>query len=89
MAQAMQVGTPNGGVHIYVRCPVPIKVGTNVLPPNEGVKLDVRAVGAYVVAPGSVIDGKQYAAAGGILVAVDELPVVDSATLQMLGCAAK
>ena len=89
MAQAMQVGTPSGGVHIYVRCPVPIRMGTNVLPTNDGVKLDVRAVGAYVVAPGSVIDGKQYAASGDNLVPLDSLPIVDFSTLQMLGCAAK
>lgn len=89
MAQAMQVGTPSGGVHIYVRCPVPTRMGTNVLPMNDGVQLDVRAVGAYVVAPGSVIDGKQYAALGGNLVPLDSLPIVEFSTLQMLGCAAK
>lgn len=89
LANVMQVGTPSGGVHLYLRCYVPIKMGTNILPSKDGVTLDVRAVGSYVVAPGSIIDGRQYATADGKIMSLNRLPYVDLATLQKLGCDAK
>jgi hypothetical protein len=52
--------TPNG-THLYYRSAAPVKQGVNVL----GDGLDVRSQGGYCVAPGSVIDGREYVDRGG------------------------
>lgn len=48
--------TVTGGQHIIYKHSQPLKQGTNKL----GVGLDIRSLGGYIVAPGSVIDGKTY-----------------------------
>ena len=56
--------TPSGGRHYYFVCTTGAKPkqGANIMAP-DGHRLagvDVRATGGYIVAVGSVIDGKQY-----------------------------
>lgn len=48
--------TPTGGEHLLYFSEVPLKQGTAVL--GEG--LDIRSRGGYLVASGSVINGKKY-----------------------------
>ena len=48
--------TPTEGRHIFFTAPFPI--GNNACKLGDG--LDIRGDGGYVVAPGSVIDGKPY-----------------------------
>jgi hypothetical protein len=48
--------TPTGGQHIIYACDEPLKQGVEVL----GSGLDIRSRGGYIVAPGSVLDGKPY-----------------------------
>lgn len=50
------VRTPTGGLHVYFK--MADAIGNSVDALGEG--LDVRGVGGYVVAPGSVIDGREY-----------------------------
>jgi len=50
------VRTPTGGAHLYYADTCSRKSGANVLGPG----LDIKASNAYVVAPGSSIDGKFY-----------------------------
>lgn len=54
--ETYMVTTPRGGKHFYVRtsCPLPGSVNKLI----DGV--DTRGEGGYVVAPGSIIDGKSY-----------------------------
>ena len=52
--ETMTVLTPRGGRHLYFK---------GSLPPTQGklaAKIDTRGENSYVVAPGSVIDGKMY-----------------------------
>jgi hypothetical protein len=57
------VMTPSGGWHLYFRAPVGVHIGNRPLLGLSGL-IDVRAAGGrdggYVVAEGSVIDGKPY-----------------------------
>lgn len=48
--------TPSGGQHLIYRAPEPVKQGESVLAKG----LDIRSKGGYIVASGSVIDGKKY-----------------------------
>ena len=48
----------NRGAHIYLSCPAGEEVHNNAKKLGEGI--DVRGVGGYVVAPGSLIDGREY-----------------------------
>lgn len=50
------VRTPSGGYHVYFRTDIPLANSAGTL----GKGLDVRGAGGYVVAPGSVIDGRAY-----------------------------
>lgn len=47
--------TPRGGRHIYYSTNQPIRCSTNLYP-----GVDIRAVGGYVIAPPSTVNGKQY-----------------------------
>ena len=49
-------GTANGGQHIIFFVEAAVRQGVNVLGPG----LDIRSRGGYIVAPGSIIDGKAY-----------------------------
>ena len=51
----LQVKTPRGGFHLYFKYNKKIKTTT-----NEGLAIDIRSDGGYVVAPTSTIDGKSY-----------------------------
>ncbi|WP_406297720.1 bifunctional DNA primase/polymerase [Embleya sp. NBC_00888] len=53
------VGTPTGGQHLYYLAPDGIDFRNTA--GKLGWKVDTRAVGGYVVAPGSLIDGAPYA----------------------------
>ena len=48
--------TPTGGRHLIYYADQPVKQGVKVLGPG----LDIRSKGGYIVASGSVIDGKKY-----------------------------
>lgn len=48
--------TPTGGLHLIYRAKEPVKQGSSVL----GHGLDIRSKGGYIVAQGSIIDGKTY-----------------------------
>lgn len=48
--------TPTGGKHLIYLSDEPIRQGAGVLGPG----LDIRSKGGYIVAAGSVIDGKKY-----------------------------
>jgi len=51
----LTVKTPSGGLHLYYLTAGPTRCRTGILP-----GIDIKADGGYVVAPGSVIDGKPY-----------------------------
>lgn len=57
LPSTFEVLTPSGGKHLFYRVPVALRQGVDVL----GVGLDTRSLGGYVVGPGSVLDGKEYA----------------------------
>ncbi len=57
-ARTMTVSTPSGGEHIYFRAPAGLAL-TNTAG-RIGARVDTRAIGGYVVAPGSVIGRKSY-----------------------------
>ena len=48
--------TPTGGIHLVYWSKEPVKQGQSVLAPN----IDIRSKGGYIVAVGSIIDGKPY-----------------------------
>ncbi|MGW8846847.1 bifunctional DNA primase/polymerase [Streptomyces xiamenensis] len=50
------VATPSGGRHLYFTAPAGLRNSAGKLAP----KVDTRAGGGYVVAPGSVVDGRAY-----------------------------
>lgn len=56
--ETFTVATPSGGTHLYFTAPegVELRNTAGKLAP----KIDTRAVGGYVVAPGSQIDGRSY-----------------------------
>jgi hypothetical protein len=53
------VGTPSGGFHLYYRAPAGVKL-RNTAGTALGWKIDTRSWGGYLVAPGSVVDGRAY-----------------------------
>ena len=53
-----QVRTPSGGVHLYYKPPPGVFLKNSVGRLGPGV--DIRAIGGYVVGPGSVVDGRRY-----------------------------
>jgi len=53
-----QIRTPSGGVHLYYKPPPCAFLGNSVGRLGPGV--DTRAIGGYVVGPGSVTDGGRY-----------------------------
>src|SRR3990167_4403525 len=53
--KTLTVTTPSGGWHLYYQHEKPLKGRLGFLP-----GIDIKADGGYVVAPGSVIDGKFY-----------------------------
>jgi RecA-family ATPase len=55
LKDTFEVSTPTGGKHLYYRTNKPFRNQSGVLP-----GIDVRGLGGYVVAPGSVINGKTY-----------------------------
>lgn len=52
------VKTPSGGYHLYFRTPDGVEVSNSAK--NLPAGLDIRGASGYVLAPGSVIDGKKY-----------------------------
>lgn len=54
------VFTPSGGLHLYYRAPEVPRLRNTA--GRIGVRIDTRALGGYVVAAGSVVDGRQYRA---------------------------
>jgi len=68
------VATPSGGLHLYYRTAAAVQSGVDVLGPG----VDIRSAGGYVVAPGSVIDGKPYVA--------QESPIADAPAWLIEAC---
>jgi hypothetical protein len=54
------VATPSGGLHLYYQAPVEGERLRNTAG-TLGWKIDTRAHGGYVVAPGSIVNGRMYA----------------------------
>jgi hypothetical protein len=54
----LESSTASGGRHLIYRAPAPVKQGVDTLGPG----LDIRSAGGFIVAPGSMIDGKPYSA---------------------------
>jgi len=57
-ADTFTVATPTGGLHLYYRAPDAVELRNTAS--TIGWKVDTRAHGGYVVAPGSVVDGCRY-----------------------------
>lgn len=61
-ADHITVGTPSGGVHVYMRQNPDAPLGNSSRGLPSGI--DVRGVGGYVITPGALLpDGRSYAAA--------------------------
>lgn len=58
-ADTCTVATPSGGLHLYYRAPAGARLRNTQ--GTLGWKVDTRAHGGYVVAPGSIVDGRPYA----------------------------
>ncbi|WP_216209145.1 bifunctional DNA primase/polymerase [Amycolatopsis aidingensis] len=58
----LTVATPSGGWHLYYRTPPGVELRKTEGERGSGLgwKIDTRAWGAYVVAPGSIVDGRRY-----------------------------
>lgn len=58
----LTVTTPSGGLHLYYAAPAGVELRNTggVQGRGLGWKIDTRAAGGYMVAPGSVIDGRTY-----------------------------
>lgn len=56
LPQTLTASTPSGGYHLFYRKPGGVKNSVELLGPG----IDVRSNGGYVVAVGSVVDGKRY-----------------------------
>lgn len=56
------VATPSGGAHLYFQAPQGVRLRNTSGERGRGLgwKVDTRAWGGYVVAPGSVVDGREY-----------------------------
>lgn len=55
----LTVSTPSGGLHLYYRAPEQAAL-RNTAGTRLGWKIDTRAHGGYVLAPGSIVDGRTY-----------------------------
>lgn len=55
----LTVATPSGGLHLYFQAPVGVEL-RNTQGSRLGWKVDTRAHGGYVVAPGSTVHGASY-----------------------------
>ena len=55
MSPTLMAETPSGGWHFYYAAAGPLRCRNGLLP-----GIDIKADGGYVVAPGSLIDGKPY-----------------------------
>jgi hypothetical protein len=64
------VATPSGGIHLYYHAPADAELRNTSGDTSNGLgwRIDTRAHGGYVVAPGSLVDGHAYA------VVVDDEP---------------
>jgi hypothetical protein len=58
----LTVITPRGGMHLYFAAPPGIELRNTEGDKGRGLgwKIDTRAHGGYVVAPGSIVDGRTY-----------------------------
>lgn len=58
----LTVTTPSGGLHLYYAAPAGVELRNTGGEQGRGLgwKIDTRAGGGYMVAPGSVIDGRAY-----------------------------
>jgi hypothetical protein len=58
----LTVATPSGGVHLYFTAPPGIELRNTGGDRGRGLgwKVDTRAHGGYVVAPGSIVNGQRY-----------------------------
>ncbi|MCQ4631652.1 AAA family ATPase [Shinella sp. CPCC 100929] len=63
LPQSFRVKTPSGGAHVYLASPENFKNFVHSIPDFPGI--DIRSDGGYVVAPGSVFNGKTYEAVPG------------------------
>ena len=72
LASTWTVETPSGGLHRYYRAPKAGGPWRNTAG-RAGWKIDTRASGGYVVAPGSVVDGRAYTV-------VDDIPPAELPT---------
>ncbi|GAB3462455.1 bifunctional DNA primase/polymerase [Actinophytocola sediminis] len=54
--------TPSGGVHLYFQAPVGVQLRNTEGDKGNGIgwRVDTRAHGGYIVAPGSIVDGAIY-----------------------------
>jgi len=61
-ADTLTVTTPGGGVHLYFAAPAEVELRNTEGDKGRGLgwKIDTRAHGGYVVAPGSLVDGRGY-----------------------------
>jgi bifunctional DNA primase/polymerase-like protein len=57
-ADTLTVATPSGGIHLYYQAPEGTALRNTA--GTLGWKIDTRAHGGYVVAPGSIVDGRPY-----------------------------
>jgi hypothetical protein len=68
------VATPSGGTHLYYRAPAGIELRNtagNESGTGLGWKIDTRAGGGQLVAPGSVVEGRRYR----VVLDVDPVPL--------------
>lgn len=80
--QVPVISTPTGGQHLFFKKPpVEIKNAAGVKWKGQPTGIDIRTTGGYVVACGSVIDGKTYTEIVP-MVPVDQLPEIPSVWLQ-------
>lgn len=75
------VTTPRGGSHVYYRDPHGLGNSTGGLPAGIDVRAGGGQYGGYVLAPGSVVDGRTYV---GDLPAVADLPEVPLSLVELL-----
>lgn len=68
----MMVDTPSGGYHLYFHVPEGMTLKSTACAIADGI--DTRAVGGFVVAPGSSIEGKFYRVASSSNVAITTCP---------------
>lgn len=66
--ETFTLATPSGGRHLYFRAPVGCTVGSmsggrTLLGPGIDVRGPGNSSGGYLVEPGSIIGGRQYAIA--------------------------